>query len=122
MNLNKFGMSQPVRRLEDRSLITGRGRFVSDAIREGTLRARVLCSPHAHASFRIGDLGVARGMKGVHLVLTGADISALGQLPCHAITKNRDGTPIRGSPWRSHLASRPRVSRWARHRHRGGGK
>ena len=94
MNLNKFGMSQPVRRLEDRSLITGRGRFVSDAIREGTLRMCVLRSPHAHASFRIGDLGVARGMKGVHLVLTGADISALGQLPCHAITKNRDGTPI----------------------------
>jgi len=60
----------------------------------------VLRSPHAHAHFRITDVTAARGMKGVHLVLTGPDVMEmdLGDLPCVAIpeglTVNAPSYPI----------------------------
>jgi carbon-monoxide dehydrogenase large subunit len=45
------------------------------------LHAVVVRSPHAHARFRIGDLGRVRAIPGVRLVLTAADLSHLGPLP-----------------------------------------
>jgi carbon-monoxide dehydrogenase large subunit len=78
----KFGVGQPVPRLEDPILVTGRGRYVADEIPAGALRGYVVRSPHAHARFKITDLDKARGMPGVRAVLTAADVADLKPLMC----------------------------------------
>jgi aerobic carbon-monoxide dehydrogenase large subunit len=82
MNPVKFGIGQAVTRKEDDALLRGAGRYVADHAPAGLLHAVVLRSPHAHARFRIADVETARAMRGVALVLTGADTQELGNLPC----------------------------------------
>ncbi len=81
----KFGIGQSVRRKEDDPLLRGGGRYVADVAPDGALRAVMLRSPHAHARFRIGNADDVRKMKGVRLVLTGADVTQLGDLPCPGV-------------------------------------
>ena len=81
MAMTKFGFGQPLTRKEDDALLRGAGCYVADVAPEGTLHAVVLRSPHAHARFAIGDLAPIKAMKGVRLVLTGADIADLGPMP-----------------------------------------
>src|SRR5262245_29063653 len=85
MHAPKFGVSQSVTRKEDDALLRGCGRYVADVAPADALQAVVLRSPHAHARFTITDVAAARGLPGVHLVLTASDIAALGELPCGAI-------------------------------------
>ena len=96
----KFGVGQPVRRLEDERLITGQGRYTDDLQPEKVLHGYVLRSPHAHASFRISDTETARTIKGVKLILTAADLGDLGDVPCQAALPNGDGTktPVKDIP------------------------
>jgi aerobic carbon-monoxide dehydrogenase large subunit len=84
MPVPKFGVGQPVKRKEDDALLRGAGRYVADHSPPGCLHAVVLRSPHAHARFRIADAAKARALRGVALVLTGADTAGLGHLPCQA--------------------------------------
>lgn len=88
----KYGMGAPVRRKEDRALVTGRGRYTDDYTPEGTLRAYVLRSAMAHARFRLGDLAEIAAMPGVRLVLTHADLAGIGGLPCKVEVRQIDGT------------------------------
>ena len=92
MSVKKFGIGQPVRRVEDQRLLTGGGRYTDDYAPERCLHAVVLRSPHAHARFTITDVETARAMKGVRLVLTAADVAHLGPVPCMAPMPNADGT------------------------------
>ncbi|MCS6931799.1 MAG: xanthine dehydrogenase family protein molybdopterin-binding subunit [Acetobacteraceae bacterium] len=97
----KFGLSQPVRRIEDPRLLTGRGRYTDDVpAPAGALRGYVLRSPHAHAAIRGIETAAARAMPGVHAVFTAADLAAegLGELPCTIPLANRDGTPRAETP------------------------
>jgi carbon-monoxide dehydrogenase large subunit len=82
MNIPKFGVGQPVTRLEDPVLVTGRGRYVADDVPAGALRGVLLRSPHAHARFKITDLNKARGMPGVRAILTAADVAGLKPIMC----------------------------------------
>ncbi len=59
----------------------------------------MLRSPHAHARFRFTDLETARAIKGVKLILTGADVAEYGHLPMLAPIKNDDGTAITVPPY-----------------------
>jgi aerobic carbon-monoxide dehydrogenase large subunit len=86
----KFGFGQPLTRKEDDPLLRGVGRYVADISPGNLLHAVVVRSPHAHARFRIVDAARARGMPGVRLVLTAADISALGPLPTPGVVPNVD--------------------------------
>ena len=54
------------------------------------LHGVVVRSPHAHARFRIVDIAAARALKGVRLVLTAADITHLGSIPCLGAMGNDD--------------------------------
>jgi carbon-monoxide dehydrogenase large subunit len=90
----KYGMGANVRRKEDKALITGAGRFVDDYTPEGTLRAAVLHSTMAHARVKVGDVGAAREMPGVRLVLTGADVKEYGGLACKINLVNLDGSKM----------------------------
>ena len=77
----KFGVGHSVRRKEDNSLVRGKGRYTDDHTPAASLHSLVLRSPHAHAKFTI-DASRARGLPGVKLVLTAAEVSDLGGLPC----------------------------------------
>jgi carbon-monoxide dehydrogenase large subunit len=91
MKPTKFGMGQPVRRVEDARFVAGAGRYTADIAPEGALAACFLRSPHAHAMFTVGDLAEVRAMDGVRLVMTAADVAHLGGVPCLAPMPNADG-------------------------------
>src|SRR3954453_12122315 len=96
----KFGVGQPVRRFEDQTLITGKGRYTDDIQFENTAYAYVLRARVAHANIRKIDVSAAKAMPGVLSVLTGEDIRAdgLGDVPCHAPLNNKDGSPRHDTP------------------------
>lgn len=94
----KFGFGQPVRRVEDQRLTTGTGRYTDDIAAEGALHAFVLRSPYAHARFAIADVETARTMKGVKLILTGADVAQYGDLPCKGHVKTISGEMSQSLP------------------------
>jgi aerobic carbon-monoxide dehydrogenase large subunit len=75
------GIGQPVRRKEDRRLLTGRGRFVDDLRPTALAHAVFVRSPHAHARILSIDMAAARAAPGVVAVLTGADYRADGLAP-----------------------------------------
>jgi carbon-monoxide dehydrogenase large subunit len=86
----KFGFGQPLTRKEDDPLLRGAGRYIADIAPVNPLYAVVVRSPHAHARFRIVDVARLRQMPGVRLVLTAADISALGPLPTPGVVPDVD--------------------------------
>ena len=86
----KFGVGQPHVRVEDASLLTGHGHYLADVIPEDALRAVVVRSPHAHARFSIQNLEAIRSLPGVRLLLTGADITDYGSVPCQGVIKPSD--------------------------------
>ncbi|MCA0399580.1 MAG: xanthine dehydrogenase family protein molybdopterin-binding subunit [Proteobacteria bacterium] len=90
----KFGMGQALTRVEDQRFITGQGQYATDYRAKGELRAYVLRSPHASATFSFKNLAHARAMPGVALILTHAETAHLGDLPCQAPLKNGDGSPM----------------------------
>jgi 2-furoyl-CoA dehydrogenase large subunit len=76
--ISKPWVGQSIPRVEDPSLLTGRGRFIDDlGTRPGTLHAAILRSPHAHAKIISIDTEAASKALGVAAVLTGEDIKAL---------------------------------------------
>lgn len=91
----KFGVGQSVLRKEDDALIRGKGRYTDDYAPQAVLRCLMLRSPHAHAKFTI-DVSRARGLPGVALILTAADVGDLGDLPC---LFNLETDPFKGPPY-----------------------
>jgi carbon-monoxide dehydrogenase large subunit len=66
-----------VLRRQDPVLLTGRGMFVADVQRPGTLHMAVLRSRHAHARIVRIDTTACRAMPGVALTLTAQDLAGL---------------------------------------------
>ncbi len=106
MTVTKFGLGQPLRRVEDRRLITGEGHYGDDHAPAGCLHAALLRSPHAHATFTITDVAAARAMPGVHLVLTAEDVADLKEIKCQAPLPNGDGS-------QNHVAHIPLLAKGA---------
>ncbi|HEX5796483.1 MAG TPA: xanthine dehydrogenase family protein molybdopterin-binding subunit [Geminicoccaceae bacterium] len=91
----KFGVGQPVRRVEDQRFVTGAGRYADDINVAGQVYGYVLRSPEAHARIRSIDAEAAKAAPGVLAVITGADLVAAGAgngLPCMIPMENRDGS------------------------------
>lgn len=103
----KFGLSQPVPRVEDPRLLQGRGRYIDDYNPAGVLHAAVVRSPHAAARITALDKSPAFAVRGVRLVLTGEDLRADGVAPlgCAIALRNKDGTE-RHNPPHAVLATR----------------
>ena len=74
----RFGSGHTVRRIEDPTLVSGRGRYTDDLTREGLAHLVMVRSPHAHARLLTVDTEPARAMPGVLAVYTGADLVAAG--------------------------------------------
>jgi carbon-monoxide dehydrogenase large subunit len=64
----------PVKRREDRALLTGRGTYVDNMAPAGTLSMVVARSPYAHARVKSISLDAARGAEGVVAVFSAADL------------------------------------------------
>jgi len=77
------GIGQPVRRKEDRRLLTGKGSFGDDVALPGMVHAVIVRSPHAHARIIAIDKQAALAAPGVLEVLSGADYltDGLGPIP-----------------------------------------
>jgi aerobic carbon-monoxide dehydrogenase large subunit len=97
---NYQGIGAPLRRLEDRRFLTGRGRFVADVELPAALHCVLVRSPHAHARIRAIDTSAARAAPGVVAVFTGADMAADGMAPMRPlwIIRSRDGSPMAEPP------------------------
>jgi len=100
VSVEKFAVGQSARRLEDRHLLQGLGRYSDDVSLPRQAYAAVVRSPHAHALLRRVDGAAALAVPGVLAVLTGADLAAdgLGNLPTDSSRKRRDGTPAFSTP------------------------
>ncbi|HZZ24291.1 MAG TPA: hypothetical protein VFE60_17655 [Roseiarcus sp.] len=95
----KFGVGQPVKRVEDIRLVSGQGAFASDYAPEVGLYAAFLRSPHAHAKFFVTDIEAARALPGVRGVFVAGDFAALGEVPCLAKVPNSDGSMTPAKPY-----------------------
>ena len=93
--MTRFGIGQPVRRVEDRRFVTGRGRFVDDIDLPHQAFGVVVMSAHAHARITRIDTARARAADGVLCVLTGADAQAdgLGGFPPLFMPEDWGGPP-----------------------------
>lgn len=92
--MQKFGISQPVRRVEDERFLTGAGRYLNDVAPREALVGYFLRAPVAHGTIRDLDPDAARGMPGVAAVLTADDLKAAGvtnHIDAIRVT-NRDGS------------------------------
>ena len=98
----RFGAGQPVKRLEDHRLLTGKGQFLDDKPEDGALWLHVLRSPHAHARITSVDTSAAAGMADVVAVYTGADLVTedIGTLPTLMVFQRADGSPMNVPPRR----------------------
>ncbi len=67
-------LGKSVKRVEDRRLITGGGRYVDDIKLQSMAYCAILRSPYAHANIRSIDTSAAKAMPGVLDVMVGADI------------------------------------------------
>jgi carbon-monoxide dehydrogenase large subunit len=74
-------VGQPRKRVEDAPLLIGVGRYVDDVPLPGILHVALVRSPHAHAGVGTVDADAARRAPGVVAVVTGADVTRLGQMP-----------------------------------------
>jgi 2-furoyl-CoA dehydrogenase large subunit len=75
---DKSWVGQSIERIEDLSLLAGRGRYIDDlGVPPGTLHAAILRSPHAHAEIRALRTDAARHANGVAAVITAAEVTKL---------------------------------------------
>jgi carbon-monoxide dehydrogenase large subunit len=103
--IKKFGVGQPLRRMEDPVLVRGAGAFTDDINLPNQAYAVMVRSALAHGAIRGIDTSAAKSMPGVLMVVTGAELQAAGFGTMKNIIAfpNRDGTPMR-KPARPSLA------------------
>jgi aerobic carbon-monoxide dehydrogenase large subunit len=80
-------------RFEDRALLTGSGRYVSDIATPGVLHAAFVRSPHPHALIAAVDAAPALGLSGVTAVLT-LDGLAQAMAKRRMVRTSNSGTPL----------------------------
>ena len=93
--MSRFGVSQPVRRVEDARLVTGSGRYMDDLNLTNQAYGYVLRSQTAHAGIRSIDASAAKSAPGVLAVYTHQELTEANAnipLPCGIPLENRDGS------------------------------
>jgi carbon-monoxide dehydrogenase large subunit len=107
--LTKFGVGQPVPRMEDPTLLRGQGRYTDDQNLPGQAYAVMVRSKIAHGVLKGIDSTAASKMPGVLAILTYADIAAagFGPMKCGMNIPQRDGSPMKTPP--RHSLAKDRV-------------
>ena len=98
--MGRFGIGQPVRRVEDQRFLTGQGRYGDDIRLENPCHVAFVRSPHACAEVIDIDTSTARVMPDVVAVYTGADLAGAGVAPIGIRSQltNIDGTDLAPPP------------------------
>ncbi|MEX2408404.1 MAG: xanthine dehydrogenase family protein molybdopterin-binding subunit, partial [Rhodovibrionaceae bacterium] len=98
--MGQFGAGQGLRRLEDRRLLTGAGRYTDDVVLPGQAYGAVVRSPFAHARLGKIDSAEAKVAPGVLAVYTAAELAedGVGDIPCLAPMKGKGGAPTKLPP------------------------
>ncbi|MBI4610919.1 MAG: xanthine dehydrogenase family protein molybdopterin-binding subunit [Candidatus Rokubacteria bacterium] len=86
-------IGRPMKRVEDRRLVTGAGRFVDDFRLPGLVHVAFLRCPYAHARVRRLDVEAARKAPGVVAVVTGGEVRDLGPMPVNRIFRDMKVPP-----------------------------
>lgn len=81
VNAGRFGSGKIVKRVEDASLLAGKGQFTDNVAIEGSTYIAFLRSPYAHARIASIDVSAAADLPGVVAVYTGAQLAAAGVKP-----------------------------------------
>ena len=68
-------IGKPIKRLEDRRFITGKGKYIDDISLPRMCYAKILRSPYAHARIKKIDISGALKVRGVVAVVTGSDLA-----------------------------------------------
>ncbi|MBN9090178.1 MAG: xanthine dehydrogenase family protein molybdopterin-binding subunit [Reyranella sp.] len=107
--LTRFGVGQPVSRLEDPILLRGKGSYTDDQNLPGQAYAVMVRSRHAHGILKGIDSTAAAAMPGVLVILTYADLEAagFGPMKCGMNIPQRDGSPMKTPP--RHSLAKDRV-------------
>ena len=87
--MSKFGVGQPLTRVEDSRLVTGNGRYTDDISVDGQAYGYVLRSSVAHGRINSIDVAAAKSAPGVLAVYTAAEIE--GSVPCLVPNDPKDG-------------------------------
>ncbi len=108
-SLMKFGVGQPVSRLEDPTLLRGKGSYTDDQNLPGQAYAVMVRSKIAHGILKGIDSTEAAKLPGVLAILTYADMEAagFGPMKCPVNFPQRDGSPMKTPP--RHSLARDKV-------------
>ena len=95
----KFAVGQPVTRIEDTRLITGRGKFTDDQKLPGMVHGVFARSPYAHAKIISINVDEAKKMPGVIDIFTGERLQkeGLSHMSVIDFLQNKDGSPMNAS-------------------------
>src|SRR3984957_17025328 len=88
-------LGHPVTRIEDRPLVTGRGRYAGDIDFPHQLHMRVVRAARAHGRIVSIDTAAARALPGVVAVWTNADIAELSPIDFRADKSSEALKPYR---------------------------
>ena len=96
----RFGSGKEVRRVEDDSLLTGRGNFADDVNAPGQAYLLFLRSTYPHARIVDIDTSAATKLPGVIAIMTGRELAKAGvnPLPPSADFRRADGSPTATPP------------------------
>ena len=89
-----------VQRIDGNEKSTGRAKYSFDINRPRMMHARMLRSPHAHATIKSINTAKAAKMPGVVGIFTGEDVAndKLGGLICGWMIHSKDGSPMKAGP------------------------
>lgn len=98
--MNREGLGEPVRRVEDDRLVTGRGRYGADLVGPDCLHAVFVRSRHAHCQIESIDTSAALRLPGVVAIFTAQDLQAdgIGDIGCVTRRVRADGDRIAPAP------------------------
>ncbi|MEO0894817.1 MAG: xanthine dehydrogenase family protein molybdopterin-binding subunit [Bacteroidota bacterium] len=92
-------IGQPVKRVEDKRFITGKGKYTDDIVLPNMTFAYILRSPYAHATINGIDISEAMAMDGVVAIYTGNDIpEAVAGVPCGWQVNFKNGDTMKEPP------------------------
>lgn len=92
---SKSLIGKSVERVEDASLLLGRGRYIDDLpVRKDTTHLAILRSPHGHAEIKSIDVSAARAVAGVYAVITGDEVAQFTRSLTVGVKANVECWPI----------------------------
>src|SRR5216683_762821 len=110
--LAKFGIGQPVSRIEDPKLLRGAGRYTDDIHLAGQAHAVMVRSRQAHGTIRAIDVAEARripGVLGEAVAFVVAETASIAKDAAEAVGCEMDPLPVVTSPSAATAAGAPQL-------------